>query len=374
MDCSPARIAANRLNARKSSGPRTQGGKDRSRLNSYRHGMAGEGVALPEADEAEVARVFASIEAEFAPESDVDRSLVRRVALLTARLDRCAANDASEAAARVLTAEGDFDEARLAEVDRLMLGLDHDPAGSVRLLRRTGEGVDRLVATWRALRADLACAAMDRWTERHWQMAEALVGRKAGEIGISRVEVLARAIAGDFRLTEPGEAIGHDEATWLGWARGEMIGLIDAEIAALLAHRSTLDPDLTARLRALAPDRALFDPSKPAQLARRYEAAAERGLYRALRELRDRGLAESLPAPPPPPVPAPEPPPAPEPADPVAPLGSFRQDEPADLAPAPDTPKRRPDLARRRPTPPSRRDRTAEITPRDASTLVIGRA
>jgi hypothetical protein len=42
----------------------------------------------------------------------------------------------------------------------------------------------------------------------------------------------------------------------------------------------------TTRLRAEAGRLAAFDPSKEAVLARRYEAAAERGFYRALKELR----------------------------------------------------------------------------------------
>ena len=41
-----------------------------------------------------------------------------------------------------------------------------------------------------------------------------------------------------------------------------------------------------ARLRAEAGRRAMFDPSKEASLARKYEAAAERGFFRALKELR----------------------------------------------------------------------------------------
>ena len=39
-------------------------------------------------------------------------------------------------------------------------------------------------------------------------------------------------------------------------------------------------------LRAEAGRRAMFDPSKEASLARKYEAAAERGFFRALKELR----------------------------------------------------------------------------------------
>jgi hypothetical protein len=40
------------------------------------------------------------------------------------------------------------------------------------------------------------------------------------------------------------------------------------------------------RLRSEAGRRAMFDPSKEATLARKYEAAAERGFFRALKELR----------------------------------------------------------------------------------------
>ena len=47
-----------------------------------------------------------------------------------------------------------------------------------------------------------------------------------------------------------------------------------------------LDPVQVERLRAEAKARALFDPSKEATLARKYEAAAERGFFRALKELR----------------------------------------------------------------------------------------
>ena len=46
------------------------------------------------------------------------------------------------------------------------------------------------------------------------------------------------------------------------------------------------DEATVAQLRAEAKARAMFDPSKEATLARKYEAAAERGFFRALKELR----------------------------------------------------------------------------------------
>jgi hypothetical protein len=50
--------------------------------------------------------------------------------------------------------------------------------------------------------------------------------------------------------------------------------------------RARIDHEALAADRAEAVDRALFDPSPEAILARKYEAAAERALYKALKELR----------------------------------------------------------------------------------------
>ncbi len=71
---------------------------------------------------------------------------------------------------------------------------------------------------------------------------------------------------------------------------------VDQEFAAIAgrvrrAEADFLPPegasdDEAARLRAEAGRIALFDPSKEATLARRYEAAAERAFFRCLRELR----------------------------------------------------------------------------------------
>ena len=54
MPISEAQLTANRANALKSSGPKTQEGKERSRANGLKHGLTGAGVVAPEHDKAEV--------------------------------------------------------------------------------------------------------------------------------------------------------------------------------------------------------------------------------------------------------------------------------------------------------------------------------
>ena len=160
MPASEARIVANRSNALKSTGPKTEEGKARSRGNSLKHGLTGAGVVLPEEDAAEVDRRFVAFRDELKPSGEVGLILVRRAATLSVRMERGA----------------DQESAALAE--------------------RVREALDEF---------------------------------------------------------EAPEGIDDDEAD---------------------------------RLRAEAGRRAMFDPSKEATLARKYEAAAERGFFRALKELR----------------------------------------------------------------------------------------
>ncbi len=366
MIVSEARISANRANALRSTGPRTAEGKERSRGNAFKHGMAGEGIGLPVEDEAEVKRVFAGLREELAPQGEVAVALVRRVALLMIRLDRCVVQDSANLSARVRSAGSDFDEARQAEVDRLMVEIDDEPAASVRKLRRMPEGVDRLVDTWRALKADLLCTSEDRWGASHRRMAENLCGRRPGDFGITRVEALARAIRGDCSHLGPDDGKGLDDRRRMTWARDRMGELIDAEVARLLAHRETLDLEAIAADRDRAGDRALFDPTEQGKLARRYEADAERGLFRALRELRQGHVAET-------PREHPEPEPGPSPLELAIAqaelLGSFRAPAPAPFPPAPFPPAPSGPIRRAesRPNP-------TPAGPRDASTVRIGRS
>ena len=81
-------IEANRRNARKSTGPTTEEGKQRSRCNAVRHGLTAETV-IGALEDAEDYKAFeAAIIADYDAQSAVERELVLRLASLLWRLRR----------------------------------------------------------------------------------------------------------------------------------------------------------------------------------------------------------------------------------------------------------------------------------------------
>jgi len=288
--CSPARLAANRSNASRSTGPRTAEGKARSRANAHKHGMTGEGVARPGSGAAEIEARLGEVAAPI---------LARRVAVLADRLDRLARHDDCATAWRVRDAEApDGGEARHRELDGLVASPADEPAATVRNLRRSAAGTDRLLALWDDLARDLEAGRP--WTDDHRDRATRLAGRSPGGLGLSRVEALS-AIEGEGRAA----------------ALAEVAAIIAAESAALRAHRASLPPVDAARERTEAAALALFDGSDQGALFRRYELATERNFYKALAEIKRAGALDLANA-------ALEPRIAPEPpAFAPAPLGSF---------------------------------------------------
>ena len=330
MPASEARILANRANAAKSTGPRSISGRNRSAQNSLKHGMAGAGVVIPAEDRDEVERRNDALQAELAPKSAMGEILVRQMAMLSVRIERGAKQETAAIAARVRHAADDFDEERIGRAEMLLRAIGEDPRGHLRRLKKMPEGVIRLGRAWSELRADLA-REKATWTASHLVTAANLTGLREEDARGSRLGALSRAAWGDFEGLADHEGRGLDDDARKAWARARLVERIDAEVAGLEAHLETLDFETIEQDRAEAGDRALFDPSKEAALARRYESEARRGFFQALKEFRgvESGVIEreELAAATPPPAYG----------QPLDPLGSFREEappSPRDPAPA----------------------------------------
>ena len=84
-------IAANRENAKKSTGPRTSDGKRKSRRNAVRHGLTAETVIDVLEEAADYEALAAAINADFRPATNFELQLVSRLISLLWRLRRATA-------------------------------------------------------------------------------------------------------------------------------------------------------------------------------------------------------------------------------------------------------------------------------------------
>ncbi len=276
MIVSEARREANRCNALRSTGPRTEEGKDRSRRNALTHGLSAAVVRLPE-DEAGAPDRSGVGPRPGEPGTGWAAWLVAEVGVVAARLRRCERLGRGHRDRVALRAELCWDDDRRLEAERLGAGLADDPAGVALALGMTPQGCDWMIERW-----SLLARAADRdrgWTAEQAALACDLLGTPP-----------------EFRPAEPDP--GPAEL-----ARREVAALIrrKAEVAAL-------DGFDRARARdGSAPDDADPDLRK----LRRHEADLHRWLRWCVARIAEAAAPPNPPAPSP--APASIPPPEPEP-------------------------------------------------------------
>ena len=84
-------IRANRRNAKKSKGPKTPEGKERTRFNGLIHGLRAESAVLPGEDQGKFDQLLEKFSAVWKPRDHMEKSLVEQIAVnqwKLARIDR----------------------------------------------------------------------------------------------------------------------------------------------------------------------------------------------------------------------------------------------------------------------------------------------
>jgi hypothetical protein len=265
--------------------------------------MTGQGIVIPDEDLSEVERRNVALQAELAPTSVMGAILVGQLATLSVRMERGAKQEFASVASRVRRASEVFDAERVEQAEQLLEAIGDDPRKTRRRLLESPEGVDVMLEAWRDLRAGLTHESRPSWTEGNLAMAANLLGLRIEQVKGTRLDALSRAVGCDpFGLTDQERSTIERDAVE-GWAIARLVERVDAEIAKLEEHYETLDLESIEQDRAEAGDRALFDPSREASLARRYESEARRGFFKALKEFRQveaeaAEIAASEPAPP----------------------------------------------------------------------------
>jgi hypothetical protein len=88
---SDKQLAANRNNARLSTGPKTVEGRNRSRMNALRHGLTGQVTTMTEEDRTAHEQFSQALIRSLAPEGAMETQLAQRVATDSWRLNRASA-------------------------------------------------------------------------------------------------------------------------------------------------------------------------------------------------------------------------------------------------------------------------------------------
>ena len=273
MPATDAQIAANRKNSLHSTGPRSDEGKERSRANSLKHGLTGEGVVMSDADTAEVALRVRQLEIELKPSGMASRLSLRRFAYLSVRLEKCERLDTAVYARRIRHAKDDFEDHRMTQVEALAERLNFDTLTTIRRLQTTPEGVDYVIGLWLDLRKDLLNRGRDAWTSHHRHRMDHLMGIPEMNFKITRAQILTEASSGYFGNLETTEGEGLNDQDRAEWARMELVRIMDEEVARLEVVKVSLNPQIIEQDKLEAPERALFDIQHAMNQVRKYEAA-----------------------------------------------------------------------------------------------------
>src|ERR1700748_1850423 len=95
MELTDKRIEATRLNAQKSTGPRSDHGKKISSRNSTKHGILARTVLIDHEDHARFAELVNSLIADLQPQNETQRALVEKMAVAAWRVKRVWAVEAA---------------------------------------------------------------------------------------------------------------------------------------------------------------------------------------------------------------------------------------------------------------------------------------
>lgn len=335
---SQKRIQANRLNALKSTGPKSDQGKANSSRNALKHGLASASpVVVPAEDAAEYAQRLASWIDDASPRGPIERALVEHACHADWKLRRAARQEATALSLVARNASDDHDReaiARAAEIGRRLLhdpinrcavfrGSDpiirervdawkrDDPEALAPLLASTARGVEWMLARWDELATILREEGYWHYDARY--RALRLLGHRQEDVmhdPLAQKLMLACSVLhvepwdlwdDAFQATLP--VVGHPVytkrvdhfRTKKPGSKEEALGMLwevlNAEVARLQSLKVTLEERAMAE-RSEAAARSSLDEGPSATLRMRYEAAAERLLFRALTELAKRQKAD----------------------------------------------------------------------------------
>ena len=289
----------NRANSQKSTGPKTDEGKARSRQNAKTHGMRAEVLAMINEDPAAVAARTETWNTYYQPESPGAQHLVDACVRATFLSDRVARSYDAVIDSQVRKAENLWSYQKLDELAELRVIMIDDPALGLSLLRREAIGCDHLAERWKVL-FDLFLER-GSWTDEESDESIHLIGVESSGQGIKhsadafklfffnalcthkdRSRTIKEKLVSDYCPDALWKSLRPDTVPDRENCQKWIIEFVKDQYRTLSMISRGLTKSIDDPDRAGAKDRALIlQDEKQARLFLRYNAEARNGFQRA---------------------------------------------------------------------------------------------
>ena len=256
---SPERIAANRANAQKSTGPKTPEGRAASKMNAVKHGLLSREVLVAGEDRQELTALQEWFEKDLQPVGPMEAMLVGQIVATHWRLRR------------VLAAESG-DIKREAALQRASDQSSVLPPQ----LEETAAGC-RLLQSWLS---DTLLAV-----ERDGELTLSTVGQFSARVGDRPSLLKCNLIKLHFRHRPDQKQGGEEEEPWLEAHKKEVITFLNEQLIHL-ATRETHCQKVEEKAARARSTYAVLPSAEALDRLGRYESMLNRQLFRAMKELR----------------------------------------------------------------------------------------
>ena len=289
---SERKLLANRLNAKRSTGPKDT---RRSRYNARKHGLLSQAAVIQTGDAKEDPRELRSlVEAlrkDLGPKGAMEEILVDRIAACYWRLRRAQRAEVGEIRRVADTAVMDAKDSTAGQYDSALqleeMGLLIDGRGNKGALCKTTHGIARIRRVLDRMRARVE----EQGSPTKDQLAEVIkiYGDREGSLAFA-LAAFSSVATGGRQVNDREKMNTRSDDPSPEKCKKALLALIDKEIARLeneaelVAEKEKLNRDAAVLSRHLPSDEILGK-------ILRYETAIDRQMFRALKELSERQAA-----------------------------------------------------------------------------------
>lgn len=265
--------AANRANALKSTGPKSDAGKARASRNALRHGMRSSTGMLPDTLAPALQEATARWIDELRPEGQAEIALVKQAAHASVCMGWLSEQQVATITRQVRRAGEIWDDRQARAALEESKLLDSEPEYAISLLRNSSAGCELLIDLWNDLLIPLREGRS--WSDDDRNLLVRLLGQSPDDLNDEAFQI--QLLSCELSDSSDPALKARDSK-----ARGTLSAFVEQKMDELENLGKRLWNDLDGSLRREAEAAALLPRGKTAGLHLRYQGMHSGGLHRAV--------------------------------------------------------------------------------------------